>query len=454
MELTPLTALSPLDGRYQKKVEALRPFLSEYGLMRYRVFIEIRWLLWLAQENIPDFPQVSPIICKKLERIPSDFDEKQAKSIKDIERTTNHDVKAVEYFLQKKLKEMDIESCIPFVHFGCTSEDINNCSYALMITESLQKVIFPALEILIKTLKQRAQEYAAFPMLARTHGQPASTTTLGKEFANFAARLELIYQEIHNLRLMAKMNGAVGNFNAHAVAYPEINWPDFCKRFVESLGLVPNEYTTQIEPHDRLAALLQTLMRANTVLIDLCRDVWGYISLGYFLQKTVAHEIGSSTMPHKVNPIDFENAEGNLGLANALADHLANKLPISRWQRDLTDSTALRNLGCVFGYTLLAYQSLSQGFNKITADPERMKKELETHWEILAEAIQTTLRRYKQTEAYETLKELTRGKSIDAERIKSFIKTLPLPTDVKKRLESLTPQNYLGYAASLAKKIE
>jgi adenylosuccinate lyase len=455
MLLTPLTALSPLDGRYVEKTANLRPIMSEYGLIRFRVMVEVRWLLTLLrQKSIPNLPKLSKKAEQKLAQLYTEFNLQSAQQIKDIEKTTNHDVKAVEYFLQHQCEnDTELAACIPLIHFACTSEDINNLAYALMLTEARDQVISPAMDAILKTLHSMAADYAEIPMLARTHGQPASPTTLGKECANFIARLQPIYHAFATFKLPGKMNGAVGNFNAHYAAYPQVDWPVISQQFIAEFGLFYNEYTTQIEPHDRLAEWLQTFMRFNTVLIDYCRDVWSYISLGYFQQKVIAAEVGSSTMPHKVNPIDFENAEGNLGLANALADHLVNKLPISRWQRDLTDSTVMRNLGSIMGYALIAYQSLHKGQQKIIVNKPQISEDLLAHGEVIAEGVQTILRRYGVSEAYEQLKALTRGKRFDHQQFLSFIEQLSLPAEAKKELRSLNPSNYLGCAVSLAKKI-
>ncbi|AIT62967.1 adenylosuccinate lyase [Coxiella burnetii] len=455
MKLSPLTALSPLDGRYQNKVEALRPILSEYGLIRYRVIVEIKWLLFLSQEKtLTEIPSLNDSDIKKLEEIIDHFDLQAAEAVKTIEATTNHDVKAVEYYLQRQLeKEKNLAPLIGFIHFGCTSEDINNLSYSLMINEAREIALIPIIKNIGMRFQTLAEKYAELPLLSRTHGQPATPTTLGKELANIVARIHAQYHSLAHLKLLGKMNGAVGNFNAHQAAYPTFDWPTFSKRFIQSLGLEANEYTTQIEPHDRLSEFLQSLVRLNTILIDCCRDIWSYISLGYFFQKSKKNEVGSSTMPHKVNPIDFENAEGNLGLANALANHLINKLPISRWQRDLTDSTVMRNLGCIFGYALIAYESLLKGLDKISANEQRIREDLEAHSEVLAEALQTVMRRYGVPRAYEQLKELTRDKTIDKNRLTKFIEQLSLPTEAKNHLKSLTPSNYTGFAAELAKKI-
>lgn len=455
MELIPLSALSPLDGRYKEKVDALRPIVSEYGLFRYRIFVEIKWLIFLSNEKkLKEIAKLSNSDYEKLEQIADNYNLQAANTIKEIEMITNHDVKAVEYYLQRQLqKEPHFSSLIAFIHFGCTSEDINNLSYSLMIDEARRVVLIPTVKKIGRQLQKLAEKYAELPLLSRTHGQPATPTTLGKELANIVARIHAQYQAFAHCKLLAKMNGAVGNFNAHYAAYPDFDWPSFTQRFIESLDLETNHYTTQIEPHDRLSELLQSLVRLNVVLIDCCRDIWSYISLNYFHQKAKKTEIGSSTMPHKINPIDFENAEGNLGLANALANHMINKLPISRWQRDLTDSTVLRNLGSVFGYSLIAYESLCKGLNKISVNKTRIYEDINSHWEILAEAIQTAMRRHRIQEAYEQLKELTRNTTVDEEKLKVFIEQLSLPIGEKERLKSFTPSNYLGFAASLAKKI-
>ncbi len=450
---TPLTNLSPLDGRYANLLNSLRNTLSEYGLIRYRLIVEVRWLLALAEHpQIIEVPELSPKSQDYLLKLIDDFDEAAAQEIKQIEQKTNHDVKAVEYYLQQKLEHhAELNALIPFIHFACTSEDINNLAYALMLKDALQKDLAPSQHELIHTLLNRAQAYASLAMLGRTHGQAATPTTLGKELINFVARLDRAYQILKSCKIPGKFNGAVGNLNAHQAAYPEINWLVLSEHFVNSLGLSWNAYTTQIEPHDELAATLHALMRFNTILIDLNRDLWSYISLGYFKQKMVAHEVGSSTMPHKINPIDFENAEGNLGMANALADHMANKLPISRLQRDLSDSTTLRNLGSVMGYSLLAYQSCLKGLKKLEANETLLAHDLDQHWEVLAEAIQTTMRRYKINKAYESLKDLTRGKKVDQHTLKKFIDALELPKEAKQHLSKLTPANYIGYAAELVK---
>ena len=455
MELTPLTALSPLDGRYATKVSELRFTMSELGLMRYRLLIEIRWLIALAHATeMKEVKSLDKATQQKLEALISNFSFKDAEHIKKIEQTTQHDLKAVEYFIQEKFQaDASLSHFIPFIHFACTSEDINNLAYSLMLNEARQTHLLPALHQIITILTAFAHQYADTPMLAKTHGQAASPTTLGKELANFVARLQQQYTHFKSIKLMGKFNGAVGNFSAHYAAYPQVDWPTLSQQLINELGLEYNPYTTQIEPHDQLAHWLQTLVRINTILIDFNRDIWGYISLGYFTQKAVKGEVGSSTMPHKINPIDFENSEGNLGVANALANHLANKLPISRWQRDLTDSTVLRNLGSICGYSLVAYKGILSGLSKISANATAIQKDLESHWEVLAEAIQTVMRRYGVTDSYEQLKEFTRGKSIDAHAIQAFIATLSIPEAAKKQLQSLTPENYLGYAKQLAKKI-
>lgn len=452
MQNLSLTALSPLDGRYRNKLADLPEIASEYGLMRYRLMIEIHWLLTLA--NLPDFthlPRIDKPSQQFLQSILNDFNLAAAEQIKSIERVTNHDVKAIEYFLQEKLAgHPQLKAYIPFIHFGCTSEDINNLAYGLMLADIRQRVLSPAMHGIIQQLSSLAKQHADLPMLARTHGQPASPTTLGKELANVIVRLNRQLQTWETLPILGKFNGAVGNFNAHTAAAPAVDWIAVTTAFISSLGLTPNLFTTQIEPHDFLAELLQTLQRFNTILIDLNRDIWGYISLGYFGQKKSEHEVGSSTMPHKINPIDFENSEGNLGIANALAGHLAEKLPVSRWQRDLTDSTVLRNLGTVAGYSLIAYQAILKGLQKLTVNSAQIQQDLNHHWEILAEPIQTVLRRHGMADAYERLKSLTRGRNIDQKMLYHFIEELPLPDKIKQELQALTPAQYIGYAAKLA----
>ena len=455
--LSSLTALSPLDGRYQSKVAALRPLFSEWALIRYRVQIEVEWLKALAVEPaIAEVPPFSPATLKTLDALVSDFSEADGEAIKTIEATTNHDVKAVEYFLKDKLADnAEVTKVAEFIHFACTSEDINNLCHALMLKHARDGVMLPALDGVITRLTTLAHDLAAMPMLARTHGQPASPTTLGKEVANVVHRLRRARENIFRVTLMGKINGAVGNYNAHLVAYPDVQWETFARSFVEKLGLEFNPYTIQIEPHDAMAELFDAYARVNTILIDLNRDIWGYISLGYFKQRTKAGEIGSSTMPHKVNPIDFENAEGNLGLANAVLRHLSEKLPISRWQRDLTDSTVLRNMGVALGYSLLAYDSCLKGLGKLEANPSKLAEDLDANWEVLAEPIQTVMRRYNVSGAYEQLKELTRGKAgINRETLRVFIGGLTgIPEPEKRRLMNLSPATYIGQAAELARKI-
>ena len=456
MTLSALTALSPLDGRYHGKVESLRGFFSEYGLIRYRVLIEIEWFKALSNEAaIKELPPLSPAAIGHLVQLEAQFSEADAEQIKTIERRTNHDVKAIEYWLRDKLAAIpETASALEFIHFACTSEDINNLSHALMLNHSRSEVMLPTLQVLIERLQHLAHEHADLPMLCRTHGQTATPSTLGKEMANVVYRLRRAAQRIADVEILGKINGAVGNYNAHLSAYPDVDWEGFAKRFVEARGLTFNPYTIQIEPHDCMAELYDAYARANTILIDLNRDVWGYISLGYFKQKVVAGEVGSSTMPHKVNPIDFENAEGNLGLANALLKHLSEKLPVSRWQRDLTDSTVLRNMGVALGYTLLAYESCLKGLNKLEANPQRLAEDLNNSWEVLAEPIQTVMRRYNIENAYDKLKELTRGKGgINRESLATFIRTLDIPASEKQRLQELSPETYIGKAAELARRI-
>ena len=454
--LTALTALSPLDGRYRQKVAALARHFSEYGLIRNRIRVELAWLQALADESgVPELPAFSPVARQALGRAVSEFATGDAERVKAIERATNHDVKAVEYWLKERFaSEPEIARGSEFIHFACTSEDINNLAYALMLAEARSEVLLPAMRGLIADLRRLAHAHAELPMLGRTHGQPATPTTLGKEMANTVARLERALPAFAEGRLSGKINGAVGNYNAHRVAYPGVDWQSVARRLVTALGLDFNAYTTQIEPHDDLAALFDGLARINTIVIDLDRDVWGYVSLGYFRQHAKQGEVGSSTMPHKVNPIDFENSEGNLGLANALLRHLADKLPVSRWQRDLTDSTVLRNVGVAFGHSLLGYLSCRQGLTKLAVDPARLAADLDANWEVLAEAIQTVLRRYGAPEPYEQLKALTRGKrGITRETLHGFIDGLALPEDAKRRLKALTPATYIGDAAELAKRI-
>ena len=456
MHLTPLTALSPLDGRYGNKVSDLRPLFSEFGLMQHRVKIEIAWLKALAASPaIPEVPAFSSATLAELDALSTHFNEADAQAVKDIESITNHDVKAVEYFLKKRLaNNNEVMRVAEFIHFACTSEDINNLSHALMLKSAREHVLLPALDQVLAQLTELAHALADLPMLARTHGQPASPTTVGKELANVVYRLRRSRQQIAAVAIQGKINGAVGNYNAHLAAYPELDWEAFAQSFVENLGLSFNPYTIQIEPHDYMAELFDALARANTQLIDCNRDIWGYISVGYFKQKVTAGEVGSSTMPHKVNPIDFENSEGNLGLANALLRHLADKLPISRWQRDLTDSTVLRNMGVALGYALLGYDSCRRGLNKLEANAQRLAEDLDANWEVLAEPIQTVMRRYGIANPYEQLKELTRGKPrMTQERLHTFIQGLAIPDAAKKHLLALTPSSYTGRAGVLAKRI-
>ena len=453
--MTALTALSPLDGRYSRQVEPLRPIFSEYGLIRRRVLVELRWLEALAADPaIAEVPSLSAEAIAFLRRLAEEFGEAQAAEVKAIEATTNHDVKAVEYWIKRQLAaQPELARVSEFVHFACTSEDINNLAYALMLKDAREGVLVAALTRVLMGLRALANDNAALPLLSRTHGQTASPTTLGKEIRNVVVRIERQFRQIEAQPLLGKINGAVGNFNAHVVAYPEVDWPALSRAFVESLGLAWNEHTTQIEPHDFVAELSDTCRRLGTVLIDLCRDIWGYVSLGYFRQARVEGEVGSSTMPHKINPIDFENAEGNFGLANALFGHFAEKLPISRWQRDLTDSTVLRSLGSAFGYLLVGLRSLERGLGKLRPDPERLAADLDQAWEVLAEAVQTVMRRHGLPEPYERLKALTRGARIDAAAMKSFVEGLTdLPADARERLLALTPGGYTGLAADLARK--
>jgi len=455
MELSPLTAISPVDGRYGPKVSALRPIFSEFGLIHHRVQVEVRWLQALAiNKAIKEVPPLSSAANNLLDKIITDFNEVDAARVKEIESTTNHDVKAVEYFLKEKIGgNAELEAISEFIHFACTSEDINNLAYALMLLRGRDAVLVPAISQTIEKLTALAKAHANEALLSRTHGQPASPSTMGKELANTVYRMQRQLDQINAVPILGKINGAVGNYNAHLCAYPEIDWPKFSGDFIESLGLTANPYTTQIEPHDYMAELFDAMSRLNTVLVDLSRDVWGYISLGYFKQKVVAGEVGSSTMPHKVNPIDFENAEGNFGLASALFDHLSRKLPISRWQRDLSDSTVLRNLGVGFAHDLIALDSLTKGLNKLEINPERLKEDLDNNWEVLAEPIQTVMRRYGIEKPYEKLKKLTRGQKINAQILQQFIESLDIPETAKKELESLTPARYIGNADEQAKGI-
>ena len=452
-DLTPLTAVTPLDGRYGAKTRSLAGIFSEYGLIRRRVLVEIRWLLALSREPaVHEVPALSAAAVTHLEAIAANFGVADAEAVKAIEATTNHDVKAVEYFIKERLRGVaELERIAEFVHFACTSEDINNLAHALMLRDGLDQALLPLLDEVLERLRSLAVTLADQPMLSRTHGQTASPTTLGKEIANSAARLQRQAQRIRAVTLLGKMNGAVGNYNAHLAAYPEVDWAQFSAGVISDLGLVQNPFTTQIEPHDYMAELFDAIGGANTVLIDFARDVWGYISLGYFRQRTVAGEIGSSTMPHKVNPIDFENAEGNLGLANAVLRHLSEKLPVSRWQRDLSDSTVLRNMGVGFGYTLIALQSLLNGLAKLEANPQRMADDLDASWEVLAEPIQTVMRRHGIEAPYEKLKDLTRGQQVTAQRIREFIEALDIPAPAKASLLALTPALYTGNAAAQAR---
>lgn len=447
-----ITALTSLDGRYASKVASLRPIFSEYGLIRYRSLIEIEWLKALASHtDIAEVKSFSKETIKQLDKIIEDFSVESAERVKTIERTTNHDVKAVEYFLKEQSDNIDeIKAISEFFHFACTSEDINNLSYALMLKDARDEVIMPQFTRVIEAISQLANEYLDIPMLARTHGQPASPTTMGKEMRNVVARLERQLDTIQSVEILGKINGATGNFNAHIEAYPEVNWPEFSEKFVSSLGLNWNPLTTQIEPHDYMAELYHAISRFNTIILDFNRDIWSYISIGYFKQKTVAGEVGSSTMPHKVNPIDFENSEGNIGLANALLEHLASKLPISRWQRDLTDSTVQRNIGTAFGFTVLAMEACLKGISKLDINAEQLAKDLDENWAILGEAIQTVMRRYGIPEPYEKLKALTRGNdNIGQAELQDFVDTLELPAEVKSRLREMTPGAYIGLAKEL-----
>ncbi|MEO1818958.1 adenylosuccinate lyase [Pseudomonas sp.] len=456
MQLTSLTAVSPVDGRYGSKTAALRPIFSEYGLIRFRVQVEVRWLQCLAAH--PGISEVAPFSDAAnaiLDRLAEDFDLAHAERIKEIERTTNHDVKAVEYLLKEQAEQLDeLKQVSEFIHFACTSEDINNLSHALMLRSGRDEVILPLMRQVADAIRALAKQYANVPMLSRTHGQPASPTTLGKELANVVYRLERQIAQVESIPLLGKINGAVGNYNAHLSAYPAVDWEANAKQFIEqTLGLQFNPYTTQIEPHDYIAELFDAVARFNTILIDFDRDIWGYISLGYFKQKTVAGEIGSSTMPHKVNPIDFENSEGNLGIANAIMQHLASKLPISRWQRDLTDSTVLRNLGVGFAHSVIAYEASLKGIGKLELNAARLADDLNNCWEVLAEPIQTVMRRFGVSNPYEKLKELTRGKGITPDALLAFVDSLEIPDDAKAELKALTPASYIGNAVAQAERI-
>ena len=455
MELSALTAISPVDGRYGTKTADLQPIFSEYGLIRHRIRVEVHWFLTLAAR--PDIPEVPPFSSHAkhiLEGMVENFSEEDAHRVKNIERTTNHDVKAIEYFIKEKIAgNHELETVSEFIHFACTSEDINNLAYALMVREARTQAILPAMDDIVQAFEDLATRLADQAMLSRTHGQPATPTTVGKEVANFAYRLRRQKEQLVAIPILGKINGAVGNYNAHLIAYPEVDWATVAQEFVTDLGLEWNPFTTQIEPHDYLAEIFDAVARFNTVLIDFCRDVWSYISLAYFKQKTVSGEVGSSTMPHKVNPIDFENAEGNLGIANALFHHFTSKLPVSRWQRDLTDSTVMRNLGVGFAHSLIAYQSVLKGMSKLEVNPTRLEEDLEDAWEVLAEPIQTVMRRYGVDRPYEKLKELTRGRAISQDSLATFIKGLDIPDDAKERLLSLTPGSYLGKAAEQANMV-
>jgi len=455
MTLSTLTAISPIDGRYRNKVETLSDVFSEYGLIKARVLVEIRWLQQLANHSgIPEVPAFSKTANDLLEKILNEFSPQEAEAIKKIERSTNHDVKAVEYFIKEKISgHAELKAVSEFVHFACTSEDINNLSHAMMLKDGLHNVLLPAAKKIHSSLVSLAKQYAALPMLSRTHGQTATPTTVGKEFANVAARMARQLQQMESILFLGKINGAVGNYNAHIATYPHIDWQAHAKTFVEQLGLQWNPYTTQIEPHDYMAELFDAIARFNTILVDLDRDIWGYISLGYFKQKVIAGEVGSSTMPHKVNPIDFENSEGNLGMANAVLKHLSEKLPISRWQRDLTDSTVLRNMGVGFAYSLIAYESTLKGLGKLEVNEARLKEDLNNSWEVLAEPLQTIMRRYGVAEPYEKLKALTRGQQINQAVLHDFIESLDVPTEAKQAMKKLTPENYIGNAAEQAKNI-
>lgn len=451
-ELTVLNAVSPLDGRYASRCDSLRAYLSEAGFMAHRVEVEVAWLIALSEAGLPELPKFKVKSKQVLNKIVSNFSEEDAQRIKEIERTTNHDVKAVEYFLKEKIAgDKTLAKAAEFIHFACTSEDINNTSHALMLTRVRDNVIVPRLKEILAVITAYAKQFAKQPLLSRTHGQPASPSTMGKEFANVAARLKNAITAIEKVEPLAKLNGATGNYNAHVSAYPEINWPAFSKEVLKSLGLKQNEYTIQIEPHDWMAALFDAIARANVILLDFNRDIWGYISLGYFKQKLKEGEVGSSTMPHKVNPIDFENSEGNIGLANAILRHLSEKLPVSRWQRDLTDSTVLRNLGVALGYCMVAYDSHLKGLGKLELNAAAIDEDIDNCWEVLAEPVQTVMRRYGLPKPYEQLKALTRGRGITEEALREFIAQLDLPEEPKQRLLKLTPRTYLGQAVKLAR---
>tara|TARA_B100001540_G_scaffold315923_1_gene344414 strand:+ start:1169 stop:2545 length:1377 start_codon:yes stop_codon:yes gene_type:complete len=456
MELSALTAISPVDGRYQNKTDALRPIFSEYGLFRYRVLVEVEWLKKLSKNSsIKEIESFSASSTSLLNNIKDNFSIVDAERIKEIEKTTNHDMKAVEYFIREKIQsDTKLKNISQFIHFACTSEDINNLSYALMLKDARESILVPKLQKLVTILEKMSADYSSTPMISRTHGQTASPTTLGKEMAVYVHRLNRQNNQLKNIELLGKLNGAVGNFNAHFSAYPDIDWMTLSKEFVEELGLTWNPLTTQIESHDYMAQYFHVLIRSNTILIDLCRDLWGYISLGYFKLKLIKGEVGSSTMPHKINPIDFENSEGNFGFANSLLEHLAMKLPTSRWQRDLTDSTVLRNTGVGIAHSVIALDSCIAGLSKIDVDTEIINQDLENSWEVLTEAIQTVMRCYNIEGAYEKLKEISRGNEINRETLHNFIEKLDIPNDAKSRLKNLTPSNYLGNAETQTKLIK
>ena len=453
--MTPkLMALSPLDGRYAAKLDPLRPYLSEFALLHHRVFVEVAWLKALARSGLAELPPFSESVLADLHNMVATFSEADAKRIKAIEADINHDVKAVEYWMKEKMAgNPDFSGALEFIHFACTSEDINNLAYSVMLNAARDKVMLPKLGKVVESIRAMAHAYADTPMLARTHGQPASPTTVGKEAGNVVMRLKRAIAKFESIELQGKMNGASGNFNAHLIAYPDFDWEALTRQVIENMGLVQNTHTVQIEPHDTFAETFDALARINIILLDWCRDVWGYVSIGYFRQRLKGGEVGSSTMPHKVNPIDFENAEGNLGLANAILRHLSEKLPISRWQRDLSDSTVLRNLGVATGHTLLAWDSVLRGMAKLEINEARLEEDLEANWEILGEAVQTVMRRYGVANPYEKLKALTRGRTLSKETLREFIGTLEIPIAEKRRLIKLTPRNYLGKAASLAKQV-
>ena len=455
MELSALTAISPVDGRYGSKTIELREIFSEFGLTKYRVQVEINWLKLLANcDGIEEVPSLSTEAITLLDNIKDNFTAEHALRVKEIERTTNHDVKAVEYFIKEQFADnTELNAVNEFVHFACTSEDINNLSHGLMLKEAREQIVVPYCDEVISAIKDLANDTRSVPLMSRTHGQPASPSTLGKEMANVVIRPQRQLKQIKAIELMGKINGAVGNYNAHLSAYPEVNWHQLSEKFVTSLGLEWNAYTTQIEPHDYIAELFDAIARFNTILIDFDRDIWGYIALGHFKQRTIAGEIGSSTMPHKVNPIDFENSEGNLGIANALMQHLAAKLPVSRWQRDLTDSTVLRNLGVGIAHSVIAYQASLKGISKLQVNEAHLREELDQNWEVLAEPVQTVMRRYGIEKPYEKLKELTRGKRIDGEQLATFIDGLELPAEVKAELKKMTPANYIGRAETFVDEL-